>query len=69
MSMTAGELIEMLSQIDASTEVRIASQPAWPLESRILDLTAPDETTTGFVYLAAAEVGYLPGEARQALGW
>lgn len=67
--MTAGELIDMLSELDADTEVRIASQPSWPLESRILDVTAPDETSDGYVYLAAAEVGYLPGEARQALGW
>ncbi|WFE74246.1 hypothetical protein [Roseinatronobacter sp. S2] len=66
-------------------EVRIAQQPSWPFEYRLseavlVDLDADDHepphptTTYGeprlFVYLGeGGQIGYLPGAAKDALGW
>lgn len=36
---TAGELIELLQMVDEDTEVRLASQPSWPMEHHIKDMT------------------------------
>jgi len=39
MSMTVGELIQILEQLDEDTEIRIASQPSWPFEYSISGVT------------------------------
>ena len=67
--MTAGELKEILEMVDDDTEVRLASQPSWPLEYAISDLyhvSAKDNV----LYLAEErQLGYLSGEVAESLGW
>ena len=74
--MTVAQLIEELEHIDPDTEVRFASQPNWPFEYSINDVvevevenrrTGESETV---VYLEEGlQIGYLPGEAKNMLGW
>lgn len=64
--MTVEELIEMLEQFDPEAEVRIASQPSWPMEYELSGVDATD----GAVFLAEGrQLGYLPHEAAVAVGW
>jgi hypothetical protein len=80
--MTVQELIEMLEDMPAEAEVRLAVQPSWPLEYSIGRVVGPDEIedaaeeggdadmATRVVYMAeGAQLGYLPGAASNALGW
>ena len=67
------ELLEALSELPEDAEVRLASQPSWPME---FGLDGPtfvehdDDTDTPVVYLTEAEhVGYLPGFVARELGW
>lgn len=64
--MTVQDLIDQLSELPADAEVRIASQPQWPLEYALGDAHDVD----GVVYLTeSAQLGYLPGDAAAAIGW
>jgi hypothetical protein len=70
---TVTDLIQELEGCDPDAEVRIAQQPAWPLEYAI-DPANPavevDLDGTTVVYLGeGAQLGYLPEPARQQLGW
>ena len=79
--MTVRELIEELRLFDQEAQVRFASQPSWPFEYSIngvvqAEVEKPDEyTDDGYekediVYLEEGrQIGYLPGEAREELGW
>lgn len=51
-------------------EVRFASQPNWPFEYSIND-AVPVKTDDGeIIYLEeGTQLGYLPGEAKDELGW
>ncbi len=72
------ELLEALAEMPEDAEVRLASQPSWPMEFRLDGPTFVDEehghddgdTDGPVVYLTEAEhVGYLPGFVARELGW
>ena len=72
--MTVRELIEELRLMDQDATVRFASQPSWPFEYSISGVV---QTTVNYndnerdmVYLEEGrQVGYLPSEAKEELGW
>ena len=72
--MTVRELIEELRLMDQDATVRFASQPSWPFEYSIYGVV---QTTVNYndderdiVYLEEGrQVGYLPSEAKEELGW
>jgi heme oxygenase len=64
--MTAQELIEILEGMEPDAEVRLAMQPQWAFEYSI---SAAVEAG-GMIYLAeGSQLGYLPGEVSNELGW
>ena len=74
--MTVQELIDQLSYMDPEAQVRFASQPNWPFEYEIDDVVAVEvedrdrESPVEIVYLAEGrQIGYLPTEAKDELGW
>ncbi len=79
--MTVGELIEELKYMEQDATVRFASQPSWPFEYSIngvvqTTVDKPGEyTDNGYkqedvVYLEEGrQIGYLPKEAADELGW
>ena len=72
--MTVGELIEELKYMDEDATVRFASQPSWPFEYSINGVvqTIVNEHNNKYdvVYLEEGrQVGYLPKEAKNELGW
>lgn len=69
--MTVLELIEELGFLNPDAEVRLATQPSWPLEHNIRGIVeVEDEEERLVVYLGEGrQIGYLPGEAADALGW
>ena len=78
--MTVEELIEELKFYDGELEVRFASQPSWPFEYSIsgtLQVRIETESrnddgyeTEDVVYLEEGrQIGYLPSEAKEELGW
>jgi hypothetical protein len=74
--MTVRQLIEELEFMNQDAEIRFASQPNWPFEYSIDDVVSVDieNRRTGdeeeVVYLAEGrQIGYLPGEAKDELGW
>jgi hypothetical protein len=69
--MTVEQLIAELEHLPPHAEVRLAMQPAWPFEYAIgavtTSLPLPEGDT---VYLVEApQLGYLPGEAAEEIGW
>lgn len=72
--MTVVELIEILEEAasyDPDMEVRLAFQPRWPFEHSIgatAEAVGEDESST-FYIAEGHQIGYLPGEAAEALGW
>ena len=69
--MTIAELIERLEdlreQVGDDCEVRLATQPNYPLEYAIGEVATP---APGVVYIGEEQcVGYLPSAAAEALGW
>jgi hypothetical protein len=71
--MTVAELIQELEYMDPNAEVRFASQPNWPFEYDIESVTSEVSTETSIdpvVYLEEGrQIGYLPEEAKDELGW
>ena len=72
--MTVRELIEELKYMDEDATVRFASQPSWPFEysiSGVVQTTVNyNENERDMVYLEEGrQVGYLPSEAKEELGW
>jgi len=73
--MTVRELIEELRLADQDATVRFASQPSWPFEYSIygvVQTTVKDreDNEQEMVYLEEGrQVGYLPSEAKDELGW
>lgn len=67
MKITVSTLIELLSEFQPDQPVRLAIQPAWAFEHNISpELGEAD----GVVYIAeAGQVGYLPADAAEAVGW
>ena len=73
--MTVRELIEELRLVDQDATIRFASQPSWPFEYSIygvVQTTVKDneDNEIDMVYLEEGrQVGYLPAEAKEELGW
>ena len=72
--MTVGELIHELKYMDEGATVRFASQPSWPFEYSINGVVQTIVDNRGneedIVYLEEGrQVGYLPKEAKDELGW
>ena len=72
--MTVGELIQELKYMDEDATVRFASQPSWPFEYSINGVVQTIVDHKGLaqdiVYLEEGrQVGYLPKEAKDELGW
>ena len=74
--MTVAELIYELEQMNPEAEVRFASQPSWPFENDIDSVVSVEvenprtSEAVEVVYLEEGrQIGYLPGEAKQELGW
>ena len=75
--MTVIELKEALEGIPDDAEVRLAMQPSWPFEYSIGDVIpvepdeeAPADEEVKVVYLTeGSQLGYLPGNASEAIGW
>ena len=72
--MTVNELIEELKFYDGELEVRFASQPSWPFEYSIngaIRATVREHNNRyEAVYLEEGrQLGYLPKEAKEELGW
>lgn len=75
--MTVIELIEMLNDMPEDAEVRMASQPSWPMQAtleypvlvRDCEVEGPFGTAE-VVYLGEGRpLGYLPRPAATELGW
>ncbi|QKV98277.1 hypothetical protein HUT19_41915 (plasmid) [Streptomyces sp. NA02950] len=65
--MTVADLIEKLERMNPEAKVRLATQPNYPFEYTIGEVT---ETEDGTCWIAEGEQqGYLSGEAQEALGW
>ena len=68
--MTVSELKEILEHYDDDMEVRFASQPSWPFEYSILDAVLAHVDEEVVIYLEeGSQLGYLPREAKEELGW
>ena len=69
--MTVAELIQELEYLDGDLEVRFASQPNWPFEYSIRNVVVVGhEYKQITVYLEEGrQLGYLPGDAKEELGW
>ena len=68
--MTVSELKEILEHYDDDMEVRFASQPSWPFEYSILDAVLAHVDEEDVIYLEEGQqLGYLPREAKEELGW
>lgn len=67
MSLTVGELIELLQEQDSDKEVRLAMQPSWPFEYSVKSwIQEGDEA----VYLIEeSQIQYLDSEVAESLGW
>mgnify|MGYP000940667500 CR=1 FL=1 len=64
--MTVQELINELERFDPGMEVRFAAQPNWPFEYSINSTVESND----IIYLEeGVQIGYLPSEAAEALGW
>jgi len=74
--MTVADLIAELEFMNPDTEVRFASQPSWPFEYSIYSVQEVEieNRRTGesesVVFLEEGrQLGYLPSEAKNMLGW
>lgn len=64
--MTVAELIEILESMDPDGEVVLATQPSWPFENTISEVTEVGSK----VYIGeGSQVGYLPSGVAEELGW
>ena len=70
MKTTVGDLKELLELFEDGMEVRVAMQPSWPMEHRLsADSVAIDESTKVLYLAEDGQVGYLPGNVQEELGW
>ena len=64
--MTNEELIQELQYLDPEAEVRIAQQPSWPFE---YDVNGVVEIGGKVWLVEGDQLGYLPGQVKDAIGW
>lgn len=64
------EAVEFVGEKEAeNVEVRYASQPSWPFEYSIEnDFVAGDDNTV-FYLVENTQIGYLPSEIKDDIGW
>jgi hypothetical protein len=80
--MTVKQLIERLEEMNPQSEVRLAEQPRWAFEYSISDVAETNlendsngehhrgKKATSVVYISeGTQLGYLPSEAKEAIGW
>ena len=68
--MTVNKLKEILEYYDDDMEVRFASQPSWPFEYSISNVVLAHVDEKDVIYLEEGnQLGYLPREAKEELGW
>lgn len=72
--MRLSELIEALEDLRETEgddcEVRLATQPSWPFECSIGEVQLVELDGGNVIYIAVDEqLGYLPGQAAEDLGW
>jgi hypothetical protein len=68
--MTVQDLIDSLEGMDPEAEVRFASQPNYPFEYSIYGVIETEIEGETIVYLEEGnQIGYLPKEAKEDLGW
>lgn len=74
--MTVQELIEELNYLNPDAHIRFASQPNWPVGSKVFEYSSSGpievEDEEGFptVYLIEAhQIGYLPEKVKDEIGW
>jgi hypothetical protein len=63
-----------LEEIDEDAEVRLAHQPSWPFEYGLHSwnpvVLAGGDPGEEIVYIVEGrQIGYLPGEGKEACGW
>lgn len=68
---TVSDLIEVLNTMNPDSKILFASQPSWPFEYSISDVVeVEDEEGFPTVYLVEGQqLGYLPGEVKDEIGW
>ncbi len=49
-------------------EIRFASQPSWPFEYNV-DILDDAETDEAIYLVESDQIGYLPGEVKDLIGW
>jgi hypothetical protein len=71
MTLTAGELKELLEDVSDETPIHLAHQPRYPLEYTAQQaVLSEDEDGNPVVFIAEGiQVGYLSGVAGLELGW
>lgn len=66
--MTVEKLIALLSYMNPNAEVRLAIQHRWSFEHELGNVAMTEDEQT--VYIGeGTQIGYLPGEAAEALMW
>lgn len=58
--MTVGELLELLEGVDQDAEVRLATQPSWPLQYKVRGVVTPDDVREASEEMCQ-ECGYFNG--------
>ena len=74
MTMTVGQLIEMLQDYDPAAEIRLATQPNYPLESSVRGVVSNDDMAAthgdadeNIVWITeGSQIGYAPRAAFDA---
>lgn len=71
MTLTVGELKELLEDVSDATPIHLAHQPRYPLEYTAQQaVLSEDEDGEPIVYIAEGiQLGYLTGVASLELGW
>lgn len=70
--MTVQDLLMELEGYAPDTEVRFASQPSWPFEysiDSVVSVTPEDEEYPVIYLTEGTQLGYLPGNVKDEIGW
>ena len=68
---TVSDLIEALNYMNPDSEIKFASQPSWPFEysiSNVIEVEDEEGFPTGYL-VEGTQLGYLPEEAKDEIGW
>lgn len=64
------EAVEFVGEREAeNVEVRYASQPSWPFEYSIENDFVANDDNTVFYLIENKQIGYLPSEIKDDIGW